>query len=89
MIHLVVRVRTLDAGGELLPWGRALEQIRAPVLRASVIICAGFGIFALSTFPPTRRFGMAVILGTVTAATMTLIVLPRISATAGRSGAKA
>jgi len=31
---------------------------------------------------------LAVILGTVTAATMTLIVLPRISATAGRSGAE-
>jgi predicted RND superfamily exporter protein len=88
MIHLVVRVRTLDALGEPLPWGRALDQIRAPVLRASMIICAGFGIFVLSTFPPTSRFGLAVILGTVTAATMTLIVLPRISATAGRSGAK-
>ena len=88
MIHLVVRVRTLDALGEPLPWGRALDQIRAPVLRASMIICAGFGIFVLSTFPPTSRFGLAVILGTLTAATMTLIVLPRISATAGRSGAK-
>ena len=88
MIHLVVRVRTLDALGEPLPWGRALDQIRPPVLRASMIICAGFGIFVLSTFPPTSRFGLAVILGTLTAATMTLIVLPRISATAGRSGAK-
>ena len=88
MIHLVVRVRTLDALGEPLPWSRALDQIRTPVLRASMIICAGFGIFVLSTFPPTSRFGLAVILGTVTAATMTLIVLPRISATAGRSGAE-
>jgi predicted RND superfamily exporter protein len=47
------------------------------VLGATGIICAGFGIFVLSTFPPTQRFGLAVILGTVTAATMALVVLPR------------
>jgi len=88
MIHLVVRVRTLDASGESLPWDRALSQIRVPVLRASLIISAGFGIFVLSTFPPTRRFGMAVILGTMTAAVMALIVLPRISSAEGRPGVK-
>ena len=88
MIHLVVRVRTLDVSGESLPWDRALNQIRVPVLRASLIISAGFGIFVLSTFPPTRRFGMAVILGTMTAAVMALIVLPRISSAEGRPGVK-
>ncbi|NNM32696.1 MAG: hypothetical protein HKO53_06500, partial [Gemmatimonadetes bacterium] len=34
------------------------------------------GIFVLSDFPPTRRFGVAVILGTVAAATAALLVLP-------------
>ena len=63
----------------------ALGQIRAPVLGATGIICAGFGIFVLSTFPPTQRFGLAVILGTVTAATMALVVLPRLAPRAGSS----
>ncbi len=79
MIHLVVRVRTLQGTGHPGAWMAALEQIRGPVLGATTIICAGFGIFALSTFPPTRRFGFAVILGTMTAATMALVVLPRLT----------
>ena len=84
MIHLVVRVRRLSEVGTLpgigLPtrvaWGEGLRQIRTPVLAASGIVCAGFGIFVLSAFPPTQRFGLAVILGTVASATMALVVLP-------------
>jgi len=76
MIHLVVRVRRL-AGADA-PWRLAVAQIRGPVLRATGIISAGFGIFMLSSFPPTQRFGLAVILGTAAAATMALLVLPRL-----------
>jgi predicted RND superfamily exporter protein len=76
MIHLVVRARRL-AGTEA-PWRLAVAQIRGPVLGATGIICAGFGIFVLSSFPPTQRFGLAVILGTAGAATMALLVLPRL-----------
>ena len=89
MIHLVVRVRRLSSAGAEAPWAAALDQIRAPVLGATGIICAGFGIFVLSSFPPTQRFGLAVILGTVTAATMALVVLPLLVSrgTAGASQA--
>jgi predicted RND superfamily exporter protein len=89
MIHLVVRVRRLSSAGTEAPWAAALGQIRAPVLGATGIICAGFGIFVLSSFPPTQRFGLAVILGTVTAATMALVVLPLLVSrgTAGASQA--
>jgi uncharacterized protein len=81
MIHLVVRVRRLHrAGAALRPaWTEGRLQIGPPVLAATLIICAGFGIFALSSFPPTRRFGLAVILGTLTAATMTLLILPTLA----------
>ena len=78
MIHLVVRVRHLRDGGlaALESWSRARAQVMGPVLAATLLICVGFGIFGLSTFPPTRRFGFAVILGTMTAATMALVTLP-------------
>ena len=78
MIHLVVRVRHLrDEGMTVLEsWLQARAQIMGPVLAATLLICVGFGIFGLSTFPPTRRFGLAVILGTMTAATMALVTLP-------------
>ena len=70
MIHLVVRAR---ATGD---WLTARAEMRQPILAGALIICVGFGIFAVSSFPPTARFGAAVILGTLTAATMALWVLP-------------
>ena len=45
-------------------------------------------VFGLSSFPPTRRFGLAVILGTLTAATMALVALP-VSASLRRQGREA
>ncbi len=78
MIHLVVRMRHLRDGGHADPWGDAVRQIGPAVLGATLIVSAGFGIFALSSFPPTRRFGAAVIIGTATAAVMALVVLPRL-----------
>jgi predicted RND superfamily exporter protein len=88
MIHLVVRARRLQGTHEA-PWRLAVDQISRPVLGATGIISAGFGIFVLSSFPPTQRFGLAVILGTAAAATMALVVLPRLvgSATAAESAA--
>ena len=41
-----------------------------------LILAAGFGIFALSSFPPTQRFGVAVAGGTLAAAAIALFVLP-------------
>ena len=82
MIHLVVRVRRLASDGDAAPWVRAVTQIGRPVLGATGIIAAGFGIFVLSTFPPTQRFGLAVILGAAAAATAALVVLPRLAGTA-------
>ena len=79
MIHLTVRARRLAEAGDAWPWARAVEQIGPPVLSAAVVVCAGFGIFALSSFPPTGRFGFAVIVGTVTAAAMALAILPRLA----------
>lgn len=79
MIHLVVRRRSLSPGAPFEVWAEAVRQISRPVLGATVVIGAGFGIFVLSSFPPTRRFGLAVILGTVTAATVALLVLPRLA----------
>jgi predicted RND superfamily exporter protein len=85
MIHLVMRVRrlTTTSGNHWQIWLDARAQLWRPILGATLIICAGFGIFSLSSFPPTQRFGFAVILGTLTAATMALVALP-FAATIGR-----
>ncbi|MEK9500777.1 MMPL family transporter [Gaopeijia maritima] len=75
MIHLVVRVRR-SAGSIEARWREALGSVGPAVLGATLLLSAGFGIFVLSDFPPTRRFGLAVVLGTVAAAALALIVLP-------------
>lgn len=82
MIHLVTRVRRLGDGRARLggPWRTARNDLARPVATACAVICAGFGIFALSDFPPTRHFGAAVILGTVAATAAALAVLPGLMA---------
>ncbi|NNM34848.1 MAG: MMPL family transporter [Gemmatimonadetes bacterium] len=84
MIHLVTRARELRTVGVGQHWSLARDQLSAPILTATSVIALGFGIFVLSDFPPTRRFGVAVILGTVAAATAALLVLPSLM---GRRGA--
>jgi len=39
-------------------------------------VCAGFAIFLLSDFPPTRRFGLIVVLGTLLAPLPAVLVVP-------------
>jgi len=41
-----------------------------------LVICCGFGIFLLSNFPPTERFGIFVMLGSATAACCALFTFP-------------
>lgn len=80
MIHLASRVRRIDGGAARADgsWQAAKSELAAPVATACVVVCAGFGVFAFSDFPPTRRFGLAVVLGTVAATTVALGALPRL-----------
>lgn len=78
MIHLLMMVKRCQRQG-LQGWnawaaGRASQW--KPILSSSFIIAAGFSIFCLSNFPPTQRFGFAVICGTVMAPLGALFVLP-------------
>jgi len=78
MIHLATAVRRGRRAGLplALAWAQGRRQLVRPVLGATLVVASGFGIFALSSFPPTQRFGIAVVLGTLAAATVTLTVLP-------------
>jgi predicted RND superfamily exporter protein len=79
MIHLVVRQRRLSAVGQAMPWATAVAEVGPAVLTATLIVSTGFGIFALSSFPPTQRFGISVIIGSLTAAAAAVLVLPRLA----------
>ncbi|MGD2116688.1 MAG: MMPL family transporter, partial [Acidobacteriota bacterium] len=90
MIHLTAAARRARREG-LAPWAAWVEaraRLARPVAGAGLILAAGFGLFVLSSFPPTRRFGLAVVVGIVAATALTLVVLPWLAGVR-RSGPRA
>ncbi len=75
MLHLAYRARTLGSPGKAA-WRAARDALARPVLTTAAILCGGFGLFALSDFPPTRRFGFAIIAGVAAATAAALGALP-------------
>ena len=78
MIHLVLAVRRASTGESVRwsHWVMARREQAAPIFIASGLVIAGFAVFTLSEFPPTVRFGGAVVFGTVVAAFGALVLLP-------------
>ncbi len=58
------------------PWSQACSHLWRPIGTNFLVICCGFGIFLLSNFPPTLRFGVFVIFGSATAASAALFLFP-------------
>ncbi|HVH86935.1 MAG TPA: MMPL family transporter [Terriglobales bacterium] len=57
-------------------WSNACSHLWRPIGTNLLVICCGFGIFLLSNFPPTLRFGVFVIFGSATAASAALFLFP-------------
>ena len=78
MVHLVFAARRAqDAGLQGWPaWVKGREEQWRGIVYSDVVIGAGFAIFALSSFPPTQRFGLVVLAGTVIDILANLFVLP-------------
>ena len=75
LTHLARRLRRDGAPG-WEAWARARAEHWQPVLGTMTVVACGFAIFALSSFPPTRRFGMAVVGGALLDVVACLFVLP-------------
>ena len=58
------------------PWSKACSHLWRPIGTSLLVICCGFGIFLLSNFPPTQRFGVFVIFGSATAASAAVFMFP-------------
>lgn len=78
MVHLVFAVRRAQhAGQQGWPaWVKGRQEQWRGIVFSDVVIGAGFAIFALSSFPPTQRFGLVVLAGTVIDILANLFVLP-------------
>ena len=90
MIHLVYAVRrNRKLGTDLWQiWVAARDEQWRAVAGSATIIATGFAIFTLSDFPPTQRFGLVVIFGTLIDIMATLLVLPLLGAASWKTMAK-
>ena len=57
-------------------WSYVTQRMWQPIITSTLIICAGFGIFFFSSFPPTQRFGGTIVFGSIIAAFTSLFVFP-------------
>ena len=78
MIHLVFGVRRAQRDGKKgwAAWVAGRREQWRGIVYSDVIIAAGFAIFVLSDFPPTRRFGLVIVVGTIVDILANLFVLP-------------
>ena len=81
MIHLIFAVRRnrLLEKDAWKVWVAARDEQWRAVIGSATIIATGFAIFTVSNFPPTQRFGLVVICGTLIDIMATLLVLPLLS----------
>ena len=78
MVHLMFGVRRAQRDGQTGwdAWIAGREEQWRGIVYSDVIIAAGFGMFVLSDFPPSQRFGLVVVVGTTIDILANLFVLP-------------
>ncbi|HEY6253285.1 MAG TPA: MMPL family transporter [Candidatus Angelobacter sp.] len=86
MIYLTMFTRRAKRSGDSWsPWSKACAHLWQPIATSLLVICCGFGIFLLSNFPPTQRFGLFVIFGSATAAAVALFMFPYLASISRRA----
>jgi len=78
MVHLMFGVRRAKRDGQRgwNAWIAGRQEQWRGIVYSDVIIAAGFAIFVLSDFPPSQRFGLVVVFGTIIDILANLFVLP-------------
>jgi len=78
MIHMVRAYRRQKPRNnrDTEAWGKIRHRFWQPVATFTLVMVLGFGIFTFSEFPSTKRFGAAVVFGTLIASMTALFVMP-------------
>lgn len=78
MIHLVshARRRWRETPRDWSRWVETRIALWQPIAASSIIVSSGFGLFLLSSIPPTQRLGLFVLVGTVLWIFLVLLVFP-------------
>ena len=75
MIHMIKSYRRKKHTGSA-SWQEVRNELWQPILTSMLIVSTGFSIFLFSTFPPTQRFGIAIVFGTIFASLTALYIMP-------------
>ena len=70
MIHMVLAFKRTKN------WDVVRCELWQPILTSMTVVGLGFSIFLFSNFPPTQRFGGAIVLGTILSGLTALYILP-------------
>jgi uncharacterized protein len=77
LIHLAMAIKMrLSMSSVRDAWAAALKEQTQGILASTGIIAIGFIIFAYSGFPPTARFGGAIVIGSIFAGCATISLFP-------------
>jgi predicted RND superfamily exporter protein len=79
MIHMLQafrRRRNLGEKDSRAIWQLVREELYQPIVTAAMVVSTGFSIFLFSTFPPTQRFGLAIVFGTILSTLTALYIMP-------------
>lgn len=78
MIYVLFYVRRQQkkGPGDWKIWSQARSELWQPIATNMVVISAGFGIFFLSSFPPSQRFGFSVVFGSFVSACVAVFLFP-------------
>lgn len=81
MFYMVKQYKAirLTSGDEKMKWSQVQKRLWQPILTLMFILIIGFSIFLFSQFPPTQRFGFAIISGSIVAALASLFVMPELA----------
>ncbi len=81
MIHMAYAYRRMTRRGKHHwdDWVKVRRKMWEPIITSMTIVCAGFGIFFFSSFPPTQRFGGAIVFGTIISSMTALFIFPLIA----------
>lgn len=82
MVHLIMDVqRQAERRGRVRrkAWVKALKRQAYPTLISALVVASGFSVFALSEFPPSQRFGLEIVFGSLVALLLTILVFPQLA----------
>ena len=80
MIHMILAAKraSKDSRMDKASWKAGVKSQGPAIMISGFVIASGFSVFYLSSFPPSQRFGLGIVFGSIVAMLLTLLVFPHL-----------